>query len=158
MCWWIWNAIVFVTKLKFAIFVKLCNKKRTKINKKIYVALVSLTCEQFGIPMDVCELGEIELPMLLTTEPEDALPPEVLFPSPLLQGFPSLTRTGTATRRGELCPNNQTTKLVFIDFPFPSRQSQSKPLWWVVLCLRHIFILFLSYDTFDLDQLWAMDR
>lgn len=59
------------------------------------------------MPIEDCEFGEVEnsvLAMLLTTEPEDALPTEVL-PSPfeLLHGFPSRTSTGTATRFGELC-------------------------------------------------------
>ena len=64
----------------------------------------SLTCEQFGgSPNEGCELGELEFPMLLV-DPVDTLP-EVLLASPLEfpHGLPSLTKTGTATRLGELC-------------------------------------------------------
>lgn len=65
------------------------------------------TCEQLDDrPSPDCELGEPEFPRkaLSSTDPVDADPPEVLFPSPfeLPHGFPSLTKTGTATRRGEL--------------------------------------------------------
>lgn len=57
------------------------------------------------MPKEDCELGDAEFPTLLTTDPLDALPPEVLFASPfeLPHGLPSLTKTGTATLLGELC-------------------------------------------------------
>jgi hypothetical protein len=80
------------------------------------------TWEPFGgSPRADWELGGVEAPRLLTTEPVEPEPADVLPPSPLfvlLHGFPSLTKTGTATRRGELWNGSEKRPLIYLSFQF----------------------------------------